>query len=51
MSGYADDIAVREAAREQNRDFIEKPFTGDTLVRKVREVLEHTQDGPETRMV
>ncbi len=39
MSGYADDTLVREAAAETGRDFIEKPFTGIALVRKVREVL------------
>ncbi len=39
MSGYADDALVREAAMDQGRDFIEKPFTSDALVRRVREVL------------
>ncbi len=48
MSGYADDALVREAAAEQGRDFIEKPFTSLTLVRKVREVLGDSQDDPES---
>jgi CheY-like chemotaxis protein len=40
MSGYTDDAVVRHGALEAGFAFIQKPFTPDTLRRKVRAVLE-----------
>jgi len=40
MSGYTDDALVLRGVTAANLAMIEKPFTMDTLVRKVREVLE-----------
>ncbi len=42
MSGYTDDSVVRHGVSAGAIAFLQKPFTPDTLTRKVREVL----DGP-----
>ncbi|HEY3281291.1 MAG TPA: PAS domain S-box protein [Armatimonadota bacterium] len=42
MSGYADDAALRRGVSEQALSFLPKPFTPDSLTRKVREVLDAT---------
>jgi PAS domain S-box-containing protein len=42
MSGYTDDSIVRHGVLEATVSYLQKPFTSDTLARKVREVL----DGP-----
>jgi two-component system, cell cycle sensor histidine kinase and response regulator CckA len=40
MSGYTDDSAIRQGELEPGTDFIQKPFTPDSLSRKVRDVLD-----------
>ncbi len=39
MSGYTDDTVFRHGILEKGRAFLQKPFTPDTLARKVREAL------------
>jgi PAS domain S-box-containing protein len=39
MSGYTDDSVVQRGIIEQSVEFIQKPFTPATLLRRVREVL------------
>jgi PAS domain S-box-containing protein len=40
MSGYTDDAIVRHRVLDAKAPFIQKPFTRDALIRKVREVLD-----------
>lgn len=40
MSGYADDIIVQHGVLEEGVNFIQKPFSANGLLKKVREVLE-----------
>jgi len=40
MSGYADDAIVQHGVLDSNAGFLQKPFTPDVLVRKVREILD-----------
>jgi CheY-like chemotaxis protein len=44
MSGYNYDTALRGMAQRGDVAFIEKPFTADKLLRKLREVLGPTSD-------
>jgi hypothetical protein len=40
MSGYTNDEALRRAVVDEGAPFIQKPFTLDSLVAKIREVLD-----------
>jgi two-component system cell cycle sensor histidine kinase/response regulator CckA len=39
-SGYTNSVATLQVIRESTADFIQKPYTPDTLARKVRQVLD-----------
>ncbi|MCU1254582.1 MAG: domain S-box protein, partial [Candidatus Angelobacter sp.] len=39
-SGYADDEVAQHGLVETECAFLEKPFTRDALIRKVREILD-----------
>jgi YesN/AraC family two-component response regulator len=42
MSGYTGEAVVRRGISESDIPFLQKPFTGHTLLSKVREVLDAT---------
>jgi DNA-binding NtrC family response regulator len=39
-SGYTDDMVVRSGIRNEETNFLQKPFAIDTLIEKVRQVLD-----------
>jgi PAS domain S-box-containing protein len=45
MSGYTDEAILRQGIIEDNHNFIQKPFTTERLVKKVREALDATAKG------
>jgi FixJ family two-component response regulator len=44
MSGYTDDAIVHHGVLEPGVNFIEKPFSTEGLVQKVREVLDNNKE-------
>lgn len=44
MSGYTDDAIVHQGVLNQSANFIQKPFAPDSLVRKVRQVLDENRN-------
>jgi signal transduction histidine kinase/DNA-binding response OmpR family regulator len=49
MSGYSGLAMTRHGELQENLPFLEKPFTPDTVARKVSEVLEHVTTLPPAR--
>jgi hypothetical protein len=45
MSGYMDDSLIEANSIDSNIPFLQKPFTTQALVRKVREVLQADKNG------
>jgi two-component system cell cycle sensor histidine kinase/response regulator CckA len=40
MSGFTDDVVIRQGIQASSANFLQKPFTASTLAKKVREALD-----------
>ena len=47
FSGYTDDLVERQGVLRPGRAFLQKPFTPDTLLRRVRMLLDTPLGGPD----
>jgi hypothetical protein len=47
MSGYTDEAVIRHGALDPGIAFIQKPFTPESLARRVRDVLDAERIAPE----
>jgi len=47
MSGYTDNAIIHQGVLKHGVNYIQKPFTPDSLARKVREVLDRGVKGHE----
>ncbi len=45
MSGFADDATLQRSVLDSDTPFLQKPFTGQALARKVRDVLDRPRHG------
>jgi FixJ family two-component response regulator len=43
VSGYTDDAIIHQGVLKHGTAFLQKPFTTDALARKIREILDETQ--------
>ena len=46
MSGYTDDVIAQHGVLEPGTSFVQKPFSADSLLRKVREALDDPAPAP-----
>ena len=50
MSGYTEHSILEQGVLDPDKNFIQKPFALDALIRKTREVLSHTPAHPQKRL-
>ena len=50
MSGYTDEVITHLGALDRNMAYLQKPFTPDMLIRKVREVLSGAARSAQTNL-